>query len=126
MKTLSDILALDAKRTQGRWQAFWAHNTALYSLIAMHDDGMNRTLLASFDELGSDQNRDNANFSAAAPDMVALLKSMQKKLEVAREALYVADKDLAHYGGQTHNDSCRVRIASALAALSDEQEAGEG
>lgn len=31
-----------------------------------------------------------------------------------RAALQQADKDLAHYGGQSHNDTCRIKIKEAL------------
>lgn len=145
-ETLKDlrerVLRLDAERTQGDWFNC-KYRRSIKSLNSMRgEDGRKDFNIAKLPMRSSnypvphEEWEANADFLAAAPDMIKLIRAQQERLERAREALgFYANKEnhmpqcafrtpiSGNYGSNIQvNDNNGDRARATLAAISDEQE----
>jgi hypothetical protein len=90
---IAKVFALDAKRTQGKWEASWVCTTDCdYSLMSGW-----RTIAEKKNEKGDGYASDFL-FIASAPEMVAIIREQLEQMKAIRETLkyYAYDDNYAY------------------------------
>lgn len=114
---LAKIEERQRKATPGRWECDWERLEAMP--VGFYVSNPNYPREGHY-WIARSHGNDAEYIAAACCPVTGDVTRMLKTVRLLSEALWIADKDLAHYGGQSRNDSSRCRIADTLTAAEAE------